>query len=144
MAFGDGPRSFEQLSSDRTTPELVPSLSFHTTPTGGRLSHDIFNVHSARGLPWPPKNNGSAAYEGCIRIIGANFRGGRGHHIIQICTATHGQKHLRSVLGGIVQNSTGVSKPALPQSFEWSSPAEEYGTFYEHKAGRYAHDLWID
>ncbi|GFV61456.1 hypothetical protein TNCV_2937981 [Trichonephila clavipes] len=30
----------------RTTPELAPSSpNFDTTPTGGRLSHDRFDVH---------------------------------------------------------------------------------------------------
>ncbi|GFT00636.1 hypothetical protein TNCV_141811 [Trichonephila clavipes] len=43
-AIGDGTRSFEPWT--RTTPELAPSSSnFHTTPTGGHLSLDRFNVH---------------------------------------------------------------------------------------------------
>ncbi|GFU12109.1 hypothetical protein TNCV_1781271 [Trichonephila clavipes] len=43
---------------------------------------------------------------------------------IQICTATHSRKRLRSTLGGVVHNSIGGKRPALPQSYELSSPAE--------------------
>ncbi|GFX15650.1 hypothetical protein TNCV_2131361 [Trichonephila clavipes] len=68
--------------------------------------------------------------------------GGRGHiRRIQICTAPG--KHFRPALGGVAHKSIGENRPALPQSFELSLPAEEYGTFYKHQAGRYASDLRI-
>ncbi|GFT22464.1 hypothetical protein TNCV_3274291 [Trichonephila clavipes] len=39
MAFGDGPRHFESWSSDEDDACAdSPSLNYHTTPTGGRLS----------------------------------------------------------------------------------------------------------
>ncbi|GFT89422.1 hypothetical protein TNCV_4387041 [Trichonephila clavipes] len=40
-AFGDEPRNFEPWSSD----ENDTSSNFPTTPMGGLLSLDIFNVH---------------------------------------------------------------------------------------------------
>ncbi|GFT45493.1 hypothetical protein TNCV_3781331 [Trichonephila clavipes] len=44
-AFGDGSCNFEPCSSDEDdTCGGTPSLKFHTTPTGGRLSFDIFKV----------------------------------------------------------------------------------------------------
>ncbi|PRD25737.1 UNVERIFIED_CONTAM: Gonadotropin-releasing hormone receptor [Trichonephila clavipes] len=49
----------------------------------------------------------------------------------------------RLVLGGVVHKSIGRNIPALPQSFELSSTVEEYGTFYESRAGIYASDLRI-
>ncbi|GFU85806.1 hypothetical protein TNCV_2036371 [Trichonephila clavipes] len=36
----------------------------------------------------------------------------------QICTATHGRKHLRLALGGVVHKIIGGNRPALSQSFE--------------------------
>ncbi|GFV61856.1 hypothetical protein TNCV_4106611 [Trichonephila clavipes] len=56
--IGDGPRNFEQWSSEeRATPELAhPFPNFRTTPMGGRLSLDIFNVHR------PPLHGGSQLF----------------------------------------------------------------------------------
>ncbi|GFV59618.1 hypothetical protein TNCV_228591 [Trichonephila clavipes] len=47
MAFGDGPHNFKGNHNQvtKTTPELAPSPNFPITPTGGRLSFDIFNEH---------------------------------------------------------------------------------------------------
>ncbi|GFV69398.1 hypothetical protein TNCV_2778131 [Trichonephila clavipes] len=59
--------------------------------------------------------------------------------MIQICIATLGRKRLRLVYKSIRRNI-----PLLPQSFELASPAEWYGTFYEHRADKYASDLRID
>ncbi|GFV42917.1 hypothetical protein TNCV_1587251 [Trichonephila clavipes] len=42
----------------RTTPELIPSPYFHTTPMGRRLSLVRFNVQ------WPPLHGGSSAASG--------------------------------------------------------------------------------
>ncbi|GFX71595.1 hypothetical protein TNCV_2695831 [Trichonephila clavipes] len=47
---------------------------------------------------------------------------------IQICIATHGGKRLHSAIDGAVHKSIRRNGPALPQSFELSSPSEEYGT----------------
>ncbi|GFW71638.1 hypothetical protein TNCV_2548511 [Trichonephila clavipes] len=45
-AFGDGPRNFEPWSSnEEDTSADKPSHNFYTTPTGGRLRINIFNVH---------------------------------------------------------------------------------------------------
>ncbi|GFT71414.1 DUF4817 domain-containing protein [Trichonephila clavipes] len=41
-AFGDGPRNFEPWSSDKDNTSFP---NFHTTPNGGCLSFDKFNVH---------------------------------------------------------------------------------------------------
>ncbi|GFS97164.1 uncharacterized protein TNCV_1921111 [Trichonephila clavipes] len=60
-----------------------------------------------------------------------------------IYIATHGRKRLRSPLGGAVHKSIQRNRPELPQSFELSSNAEEYGTFYKHQAGSYAPNLRI-
>ncbi|GFX32009.1 hypothetical protein TNCV_4098601 [Trichonephila clavipes] len=47
----------------------------------------------------------------------------------------------RKALGGVVRKSVGGNRSILPQSFELTSPSEEYGTFYEYRAGRYTPDL---
>ncbi|GFT26569.1 hypothetical protein TNCV_3604091 [Trichonephila clavipes] len=45
-AFGNGPRIFEQRSSDEDdTGAGTPSPNLPTTPTRGRLSLDLLNVH---------------------------------------------------------------------------------------------------
>ncbi|GFY18573.1 hypothetical protein TNCV_2397981 [Trichonephila clavipes] len=62
---------------------------------------------------------------------------------VQICIATRGWKRLHSVLSSVVHKSIGGNRPALPQSFELSSTPEQYETFYEHRSGRYALDLWF-
>ncbi|GFV34016.1 hypothetical protein TNCV_2614141 [Trichonephila clavipes] len=46
-------------------------------------------------------------------------------------------------LSGVVHKSIGGNRPSLPQSFGLPLPTEEYGTFYEDRAGRYASDLRI-
>ncbi|GFV83612.1 hypothetical protein TNCV_3611881 [Trichonephila clavipes] len=59
--FGDGPRNFEPWSSDEDdTRTDTASPNFHTTPTRGRLSVIIFNVHL------PPLHGGSSA------VLGSN------------------------------------------------------------------------
>ncbi|GFV13961.1 gonadotropin-releasing hormone receptor [Trichonephila clavipes] len=55
-----------------------------------------------------------------------------------------GHNRLRLALGGVVHKSIRRNKPAFPQLFEMSLPAEKYGTYYEHRAGRYAADFWIN
>ncbi|GFW10200.1 hypothetical protein TNCV_1849171 [Trichonephila clavipes] len=62
---------------------------------------------------------------------------------IQISTASHGRKRLCSMLGGVVHKSIVGNIPTLPHTFEVSSPAEQYGTSYEHRAGRNTPDLRI-
>ncbi|GFV18483.1 hypothetical protein TNCV_4469191 [Trichonephila clavipes] len=60
-AFANGPRYFEPWSSDEDdTFAGNPSPNFRTTPMGGRLSLDIFNVHP------PPLHNESSA------VLGSN------------------------------------------------------------------------
>ncbi|GFV29624.1 hypothetical protein TNCV_329901 [Trichonephila clavipes] len=59
-ALVDGSRNFEPWSSDSDntyagTP--LPLPTFHTTPTGGRLSFDIFNLHR------PPLHGGFLAVQ---------------------------------------------------------------------------------
>ncbi|GFU19098.1 hypothetical protein TNCV_4132181 [Trichonephila clavipes] len=67
--------------------------------------------------------------------------------MIQMYITTHGRKRLRSVLGGLIHKTIGgnnyLSHPALPQSFELASSSEQYRTFYEHRSGRHAPNLWI-
>ncbi|GFV96736.1 uncharacterized protein TNCV_3388291 [Trichonephila clavipes] len=48
---------------------------------------------------------------------------------------------IHSVLGGFVHKGIGGDRPALPLSFELCLSAEEYGTFNEHRAGKYAPPL---
>ncbi|GFT25418.1 hypothetical protein TNCV_182441 [Trichonephila clavipes] len=48
---------------------------------------------------------------------------------IQILIVTHVRKRL-----GVAHKSNGGYRPALLQSFELTSPLEQYGTFYEHRA----------
>ncbi|GFT27026.1 hypothetical protein TNCV_4675551 [Trichonephila clavipes] len=76
-------------------------------------------------------------------LLGQILIEGRGHHKDSDLHNNHGRKRLCLALGGIVQKSIGGNKPALPQSFELPSPAEEYKTFDEHRSGRYAPDLRI-
>ncbi|GFV72510.1 hypothetical protein TNCV_2763742 [Trichonephila clavipes] len=69
-------------------------------------------------------------YAGCPKIIGASFKGGKGHRKDSDLHATHGRKCLRSTLGDNIHKSMLGNRPALPQSLELSSPTKEYGTFY--------------
>ncbi|GFX84115.1 hypothetical protein TNCV_4859231 [Trichonephila clavipes] len=71
------------------------------------------------------------------------YQAGNINHIYNIRIATHGRKRLRSAPGGIVHKCIQSNRPILPQSYKLLSPAEDYGTFYKHRAGRYAYDLWI-
>ncbi|GFT80412.1 hypothetical protein TNCV_2184661 [Trichonephila clavipes] len=48
--------------------------------------------------------------------------------MIQICITTNGQKHFRSMLGGIVHKNIEENRRALPQLYELTSPAEKYET----------------
>ncbi|GFT42748.1 integrase catalytic domain-containing protein [Trichonephila clavipes] len=47
----------------------------------------------------------------------------------------------RSALSGVVHKSIGGNRPVLPQIFVFSSTADEYGKFCQHRAGRYAPEL---
>ncbi|GFU57539.1 hypothetical protein TNCV_3637021 [Trichonephila clavipes] len=47
-------------------------------------------------------------------------------------------------IGDVVLKNIFRNRRALPQSFELSTSAEKYGTFYKHRAARYAPDLRID
>ncbi|GFX35380.1 hypothetical protein TNCV_101871 [Trichonephila clavipes] len=51
----------------RTTPELAaPSPNYHTTPTGGRLSLDRFNMHRSptrRVFSSTASNSGHASHD---------------------------------------------------------------------------------
>ncbi|GFX15433.1 hypothetical protein TNCV_3303621 [Trichonephila clavipes] len=62
---------------------------------------------------------------------------------IQICLAIPGRKRLRSVLDGFVCKSSVGNRPASPQSFKLSLPAEQYGMFYVPRVDRYSFDLQI-
>ncbi|GFU37397.1 hypothetical protein TNCV_4273701 [Trichonephila clavipes] len=57
-AFGDRLRNLNHGQVMRMTPELAPSLFFHTTPTGGRLIIDRLNAHQ------PLLHVGSSATQG--------------------------------------------------------------------------------
>ncbi|GFS81326.1 hypothetical protein TNCV_1225131 [Trichonephila clavipes] len=54
MCFGNGTRNFEPWASDEDN-TLADTPIFPTTPAGGRLSLDIFNVHR------PPLHGGFSA-----------------------------------------------------------------------------------
>ncbi|GFX03129.1 hypothetical protein TNCV_4289121 [Trichonephila clavipes] len=49
-AFGDRLRNFKPWSSgEEHIRTSISSSNFHTTPTGGRLNLDVFNVHTLHG-----------------------------------------------------------------------------------------------
>ncbi|GFX04850.1 hypothetical protein TNCV_2248331 [Trichonephila clavipes] len=61
---------------------------------------------------------------------------GGGDIIIHICIAICGRTRLRRALDVIVHKSIKGNRPALPQSFEFSSPAKERDNFADsHKRG---------
>ncbi|GFS96250.1 hypothetical protein TNCV_16291 [Trichonephila clavipes] len=65
--------------------------------------------------------------------LGQNLRIGIGHHEdSDLHSNPYDPKRLRSVLGGVVHKSIEGNIPALPKSFELSSPAEKYERFYKH------------
>ncbi|GFU87012.1 hypothetical protein TNCV_4840581 [Trichonephila clavipes] len=71
MALSVGPRHFEPWSSDEDYTWVgIPSSDFHTPPTGGHLSVDIFNVHRPplHGRPSViiGSNSGHASHESVV------------------------------------------------------------------------------
>ncbi|GFU71241.1 hypothetical protein TNCV_3782271 [Trichonephila clavipes] len=102
------------------TPELAtPSPNYHTIEWEDVSALDRFNLHR------------------CItRWVFISTE-------LELVTSAHGRKLLSSALECDVHLTIGGNKLALPHSFDVSSSAKKFDTFYKHRVGRYATNLWI-